>query len=139
MKQLITTLALVIGLAGTVEANIYTCVAISINDDSGEWSNERLIKWNPETIIKHYGFKDKSPTISRCSWSDIEGKRTCDTYPIDKREMTVFKRTNYFVDKFYYFRGHLDVQIFQPNGETSFNYIENNGRGAIRRGKCTLK
>lgn len=127
-------------MGGEASANIYTCMATSVTDGSGKWSKERLDKWKPGTIVKHYGYKDGSPTVSRCSWSDIEGKRTCDIYPINRRFMTELMGGKMgFIDKFYYFVGMLDVQIFQITGESVFDYIENNGRGAIHRGTCTLK
>jgi hypothetical protein len=67
-------------------------------------------------------------TVSRCSVQPGDGEFTCDTYNIDKTEITAG-----FVDikKYYYFRGQFDLQIF--DGES---FIENNGRGSIATGLC---
>jgi hypothetical protein len=124
-------------LTGNAWAVEYHCFATSAVDSSGEWSKERIDKWVPSAIIKHYGRSSLKPsTISRCSYSQIEGKITCDTYPIDHYETTAVANASMFIDKFYYYRGQVDVQIYLNTGEKVSEYIENNGRGTIYWGKC---
>jgi len=124
-------------VTSNVEAVEYHCTPSRVVNSIGEWTKERIEKWKPSTIIKHYGRSSgEQSTLSRCSYSMIEGKRTCDTYPMDHYETTAISATLVFIDKFYYFPGQYDVQLFiEIGGE--IRYIENNGRGAIYRGKCT--
>jgi hypothetical protein len=68
-------------------------------------------------------------TVSRCSFSSSAGRVTCDLYEIDKIERTLVGAT--YVEKFYYFRGQFDLQVFGNK-----RFIENNGRGSIAVGSC---
>lgn len=136
MKKVILILGFLL-IAGNAQAVEYHCIATMAADSSGEWAKDRINKWKPSTIIKHYGRASQKPsTISRCSYSQIEGKRTCDTYEIDHYETTGVSVALMFIDKFYYYRGQMDVQIFITTGEKVSGYIENNGRGTIYRGNC---
>jgi len=124
-------------VAGNAQAVEYHCVATRAIDWSGEWSKEKIKKWTPSIIVKHYPRASKLPsTISRCSYSQIEGKITCNTYPIDHYETSSVANELMFIDKFYYYRGQMDVQIFLNDGGEASDYIENNGRGTVYRGKC---
>ena len=68
--------------------------------------------------------------LSRCSYSRIEQKRTCDTYLADRSDTD----PNTGIKKFYYFRGQFDMQIFP-----GLLFIENNGRGSIAFGVCKVQ
>jgi len=136
MKKIIFILGFLL-VAGNTQAVEYNCIATMATDSSGEWSKEIIKKWTPSIKVKHYHRASKLPsTISRCSYSQIEGKITCDTYPIDHYETSLVANGLMFIDKFYYYRGQVDVQIFLKTGEKSSDYIENNGRGTVYRGKC---
>lgn len=67
--------------------------------------------------------------LYRCSFTPSEGKVTCDKYEVDK----LVYDENVKIKKFYVFKSQFDVQIF-----SDLNFIENNGRGGIAFGKCTL-
>ncbi len=67
--------------------------------------------------------------LSRCSFSPIVSKVTCDVYEADK----VVLDSNVKIKKYYVFQSQLDVQIFPD-----LSFVENNGRGGIAYGKCRL-
>ena len=70
-------------------------------------------------FIRHW---DTGATLSRCS-----GNSACDEYQVDHIEFT----ENVGMIKYYYFKGHFDVQLF-----ADLRFIENNGRGDIAWGQC---
>ena len=63
------------------------------------------------------------------SFSTTAGRVKCDEYPVD------YVRTdpNVGIKEYYYFKGHFDVQLYPD-----MQFIENNGRGSIARGQCSL-
>jgi len=67
--------------------------------------------------------------ISRCSFSSSDQKVTCDRYEVDK---VIFDDVAK-IKKYYVFRSQFDVQLF-PN----LLFMENNGRGGVAFGRCTL-
>ena len=67
--------------------------------------------------------------ISRCSFSSSADAVTCDDYMADYIHSDPYTG----IKKYYYFRGHFDVQLF-----TDLSFLENNGRGSIGRGKCIV-
>lgn len=73
--------------------------------------------------------KSEGSSVSRCSYSPSEQKSTCDEYPIDK----VAYDENLEIKKFYLFNSQFDVQLFR-----NMTFIENNGRGSVAYGKCTI-
>lgn len=70
-------------------------------------------------FIRH---RDTGATLSRCS-----GNSACDEYQVDHVEFT----ENLGIIKYYYLKGHFDVQLF-----SDLRFIENNGRGDIAWGQC---
>jgi hypothetical protein len=67
--------------------------------------------------------------MSRCSFVPSVGKVTCDRYPVDHIAHDTFIGAK----KFYVFRSQFDLQIF-----SSLRFVENNGRGGIATGTCTI-
>ena len=67
--------------------------------------------------------------ISRCSFSSSADAVTCDDYMADYIHSDPYTG----IKKYYYFRGHFDVQLF-----TDLSFLENNGRGSIGRGQCIV-
>ena len=67
--------------------------------------------------------------ISRCSFAPSATGVTCDRYQVDKMAFD----ENVKIKKYYVFRSQFDVQLF-PN----LLFIENNGRGSIAYGRCSL-
>ena len=76
-------------------------------------------------------------TVSRCGLAPSVGKVTCDEYKIDHIETSVRSNITTLkeekIKKFYLYRAQFDVQIFPD-----FSFIENNGRGTISFGVCSL-
>lgn len=68
--------------------------------------------------------------LSRCSFSQSEGRVTCDRYDVERVEHD----TNIGAKKFYVFRSQYDVQVFRD-----LTFVENNGRGGIAFGTCHAK
>ena len=67
--------------------------------------------------------------MSRCSFAPSVSKVTCDRYPVDH----IAHDTLIDAKKFYVFRSQFDLQIF-----SSLRFVENNGRGGIATGTCTI-
>jgi len=113
-------------LGSTSNAEEYFCpVSKKLNSDSS-YSAAQLQQWMFSVKIKQMG---EAAIISRCSFSSSAGAVTCDDYQAD----FIYEDTYTGHKKFYYFRGQLDVQIFD-----NLSFIENNGRGDIAFGRCDL-
>jgi hypothetical protein len=67
--------------------------------------------------------------LSRCSYSLIEEKDTCDRYAVDRVQFD----ENVSLKKYYVFSSQFDVQLFRD-----LRMIENNGRGDFATGKCSV-
>lgn len=67
--------------------------------------------------------------LSRCSYSAIENRDTCDRYAVDRIELD----NNVSIKKYYVFSSQFDVQLFRD-----LRMIEDNGRGDFATGKCTV-
>ena len=95
-----------------------------------------LSKIQSKEEIDFFKFKltiKESPkvTIDRCSFDPSQKAVTCDNYEPDRVEFT---NTQYVkIKKFYVTRSQYDVQIFE-----NLSFVENNGRGSIGFGKCTI-
>jgi len=91
------------------------------------YSKERLSKYRYSVIIEDNGSKDSF--FSRCSYSPIAKKDTCDRYKVDK----IANDTNVNIKKYYIFQSQFNVQIFK-----NLSFVEDNGRADIAFGKCKL-
>ncbi len=90
-------------------------------------SKEEVEKYKFKITIKE-GVK---VTLERCSFAPSQNAVTCDYYEPDRVEFT---NTQYvMIKKFYVTRSQYDVQIFE-----NLTFVENNGRGSIASGKCTI-
>jgi hypothetical protein len=87
-------------------------------------SLEQLQKYQFSVNVNHIG---NEATISRCSSATSIAAVTCDDYEVDFIDEDPYVGHK----KYYYFRGQLDVQIFND-----LSFVENNGRGIIAFGKC---
>ncbi|MCF6264759.1 MAG: hypothetical protein L3J24_14395 [Xanthomonadales bacterium] len=67
--------------------------------------------------------------LSRCSFSQIDGKVTCDDYEVDKVELDEISK----IKKYYVFGAQFGVQLF-----SNLTFVENNGRGDIAYGQCVV-
>ena len=114
-------------MASSAQAVEYYCKATRKVDLDHEYSAQQLEKSQFATKVEDFG---DSAFLSRCSVSMTEGgKVTCDRYSVDRIEYD----ENVKIRKFYVFRNQFDFQIF---GDLSS--LENNGRGSIQFGKCTV-
>lgn len=103
----------------------FHCETVKKYSSLGEEADENLKKYKYQSRIKEDG---KKVTFSRCSVETGKGL-TCDDYVVDKVE----KDVNVGHKKYYYFRGQVDLQIFQD-----LSAIENNGRGQVSYQKCKV-
>lgn len=70
-------------------------------------------------------------TIDRCSFAPSQNAVTCDILEPDRVEFTNTQFVK--IKKFYLTKSQYDVQIFE-----NLMFVENNGRGGIASGKCTV-
>jgi|LauGreDrversion4_2_1035121.scaffolds.fasta_scaffold437023_2 hypothetical protein len=70
-------------------------------------------------------------TLDRCSFAPSQNAVTCDTLEPDRVEFTNTQFVK--IKKFYLMKSQYDVQIFE-----NLTFVENNGRGSIASGKCTV-
>lgn len=90
-------------------------------------SKEEVEKYKFKITIK----EGANVTLERCSFAPSQNAVTCDNYEPDRVEFT---NTQYVkIKKFYVTRSQYDVQIFE-----NLTFVENNGRGSIGFGKCTI-
>ena len=113
-------------IATQVGAAEYECDITKKLDAENQYTAAHLEKWQFSVRVKDYG--DKA-ILSRRSFSSSAGRVTCDDYEANlvNSDPTAGHK------KYYYFRGHFDVQIF-----ANLDFVENNGRGSIGFGKCKL-
>lgn len=104
----------------------YSCDVSVKRDYDYVYTIADLRKWKWSVKIVDDG---SSAFISRCSFSSSANSVTCDEYSADFVHQDPYTG----VKKYYYFRGHFDVQLF-----SDLSFVENNGRGSIGRGTCRL-
>ena len=117
MRAAFVAMMLMIGSqAGAAE---YKCAVTKKLGAEHNYTAADLNKWQFSVRVKDYG--DKA-ILSRCSFSSSAGRVTCDDYEatLVNSDPTAGHK------KYYYFRGHFDVQIF-----ANLDFVENNGRGSI--------
>lgn len=123
MKRALIVLVLLSVPAGAAE---YRCTVTKKLTAEQEDTAAELAKWKPYNLIEETA---EGAFMSRCSWSQIHQKVTCDRYKADRMEVD----SNVKIKKFYFFRSQFNLQVF-----TNLNFIEDNGRGSISFGKCEL-
>jgi hypothetical protein len=111
------------GLATAVE---YDCAVEKKIDSENTYTPDQIDKYQYSVKVE----KGKEGAfLSRCSFSLVENKVTCDRYRVDR---VVFDE-HAKIKKYYAFRSQFDVQLF-PN----LLFVENNGRGGIAYGQCRV-
>lgn len=125
MLRVILLLVLVI-LPFQVEAVEYSCQVDGKYDFGYVYTRDEIKKWQFSARIEDLG---SEVFISRCSYSLIDGKVTCDRYKADHIEYD--KNVN--LKKYYVFRSQYNVQLFHD-----LSFLEDNGRGGISYGKCVV-
>jgi hypothetical protein len=104
----------------------YNCKVEQKFDSAQVYSADQLQKGQYSVVIKDNGV---AASLSRCSFSPSNQAITCDQYEVAK---IVFDK-QVKIKKYYVFNSQFDVQMF-----SGLTFIENNGRGGIAYGKCSL-
>jgi hypothetical protein len=108
------------------QAAEYRCTVEKKFDSEHVYTADQIEKGQFSVLVEENG---KSAFLSRCSLPPNAQKVICDRYEVDK---VVFDE-NVKIKKYHVFRSQFDVQLF-PN----LFFMENNGRGGIAYGKCSL-
>lgn len=124
MKRILCTLLLCIPLPSV--AAEYRCVVERKVDFNHEYTAAQLKKGQFSNLIEE---STEGAFVSRCSFSSIEGKVTCDRYKMDRVDLD----PNVKIKKFYNFRSQFSLQVFPK-----LAFVEDNGRGSISFGRCQL-
>ena len=90
-------------------------------------SKEEVEKYKFKITIK----EGAKVTLERCSFAPSQNAVTCDYYEPDRVEFTNTQFVK--IKKFYVTKSQYDFQIFE-----NLTFVENNGRGSIASGKCTV-
>ncbi len=90
-------------------------------------SKEEVEKYKFKITIK----EGAKVTLDRCSFAPSQNAVTCDTLEPDRVEFTNTQFVK--IKKFYVTKSQYDFQIFE-----NLIFVENNGRGSIASGKCTV-
>ena len=107
----------------------YNCPVSSKWNTENTYSQAMIDKWKYAVVIREHS---DTAYLSRCS-NDSSGKFTCDEYKVDRIEKSSLFGSE--IRKYYIFASQFDFQLF----ENSMTFIENNGRGSIAMGKCSLR
>jgi hypothetical protein len=125
MLKIFLLLALLI-LPFRVESAEYSCQVDAKYDFQRIYTKDEIKKWQFGAKIEDLG---NEAFISRCSFSSIEGKVTCDRYKVDRVEHD--KKVG--IKKYYVFRSQYNIQLFRD-----LSFLEDNGRGGISYGRCVV-
>jgi len=104
----------------------YSCEVSRKFDSAREFPLEQISKLQFSNRVEE---SKGGAYISRCSFAPSAGKATCDRYKMDQ----VAFDENVKLKKYYSFKSQFDFQIFPD-----LSFVENNGRGGISYGKCTI-
>ena len=128
MRIILATIAFLL-FATPSWGSIYSCPVSSKWDTENTYSQEMIDKWKYTVLISEHS---DANYLSRCS-NDSSGKFTCEEYKVDRIETSSVLGSD--IRKYYVFASQFDVQLF----EKTMIFIENNGRGSIAMGTCSLK
>ncbi len=95
-------------------------------DREREYTAEQIAKLQYSNRVEEL---NETAFVSRCFFAPSAGKVTCDRYKIDRVSID----ENMKIKKYYLFRSQFDFQVFDD-----LSFVENNGRGGVSYGKCTL-
>ncbi len=126
LNLLVFAIGCLLAGGGAIQAAEYFCPVTAKWDGAKEYDAKQMSKY--QYSVRILDEKDNA-ALWRCSYSSIENSNTCDEYAVD--HLAIDPSTG--IRKYYYFRGHFDVQLF-PSGY----FIENNGRGSIASGMCKI-
>ena len=110
----------------TAQAAEYHCQVQQKFNSEHKYTQSQIEKGQFSVRIEENG---SAAFVSRCSYTPSEQKVICDRYAVDK----VVQDSHMKIKKYYVFRSQFDVQLWP-----SLAFVENNGRGGIAFGKCTV-
>ena len=122
----VTIYILILSISALAQAAEYRCKVESKFNSEHAYSQAEVDKGQFSVLVED---KADSAFLSRCSFAASANKVTCDRYEVDK----VMFDENVKIKKYYVFRSQFDVQIF-----SNLSFLENNGRGGIAFGKCSV-
>lgn len=122
----ISIMVMLLGISALAHAVEYRCKVEKKFDFENVYSQAQIEKGQFSVLIEEKGV---SAFLSRCSFTPSAQKITCDRYEVDK---TMFDE-NVKIKKYYVLQSHFDVQVF-----SDLSFVENNGRGGIAFGKCSV-
>ena len=126
MKKLLLFIGVVLVVISAAQAADYQCNVETKLTREHVYSRSELQKGQISVLIEE---RDGSTFLSRCSFASSSQAVTCDRYEVDKVVLDEFVR----IKKFYVFRSQFDVQVYPD-----LSFIENNGRGGIAFGTCSI-
>jgi hypothetical protein len=126
MKSFMTCVFLFFLIPNLLHAVEYECMIEKKFDSEHIYTKKQIQK---NRFLLKIQEKGKKAILSRCSYANSENKVTCDSYEADQ---IVFDE-NMKIKKYYVFRSHFDVQLFND-----LSFVENNGRGGISYGSCRI-
>lgn len=131
-RFLFLALLTLVSFRNHADAEIWNCTVERKIDSQRIFSEADIERFKPRAVLV---LTDADALIGRCSISISAGNKvTCDYYDADKLELDPFVG----VIKAYYFRGQMDLQIYPNQDGTGGTFVENNGRGTISFGPCTV-
>ncbi|MDF1726336.1 MAG: hypothetical protein P1U53_01175 [Sulfitobacter sp.] len=133
MKSLVLSAMLALSIATTsISKELYCKVVAKVDTERFEkegyfvpYTSKQLQKHHYAVVIRDKG--DTNSEVGRCSFEARKDRVTCDFYEVDYIARDSYVGHN----KYFYFRGQYDVQVF-----ATMNFVENNGRGSIAYGNC---
>ncbi len=122
----VSIVAVLLGISSLAHGVEYRCKVEKKFNFENVYSQAQIEKWQFSVLVEE---NRDSAFLSRCSFSPTAKRVSCDRYEVDKIEF----EENVKIKKYYVFRSHFDVQVF-----SDLSFIENNGRGDIAFGKCSV-
>jgi len=127
MYRLLLSCAISCIVCSSALADTFDCRVEQKYNSIGAYPVGNLVEFQPRVLLD---VTKDGTYLSRCSISLVAGGvETCETYTVDR--IVVDKRVG--ISKYYYFEGQFDMQVW-PSGQ----FIENNGRGSVSFGSCTI-
>lgn len=105
----------------------YYCITFKKTNGEIDYSKSYIEKYKFATKLEL--ISSNVAFLSRCSFSPLEKRITCDRYLVDKIE----KDFDANIMKFYVFRSQFNFQLFPD-----LTSLEDNGRGDISYQKCEI-
>ena len=126
-KLLIAILLTLVSTAAiAVESKNYNCKVLRKFDKNQQYSSAKIKEMQFSNLVEE---SDKEIYVSRCGFQTSVGKVTCDRYKIDKVVNDGFVN----IKKYYLFNSQFDFQLYDD-----LSFVENNGRGGISYGVCSI-